>query len=210
MCAYINYNYYKKGLYNLVTMPYSDRLSLLPDFFAQLWAESLGKKFNRKGEVVYAGQTPIKTIGVTDQHSQLQLYSEGPKDKLVMFLRVENGDMDEKVEVSLPFTSHLTGTTLKTLLDYEYNATAYSLTSLDRPNYTIALDSINEESVGELIFMLEMMTAFMGEMMDVDAYDQPGVELSKIYTKAMLGVKIEQNKAKEIKEYMKDKKKFVI
>ena len=208
--AYINYSFLKKGCTNLVTMPYCDRLELMPEFFAQLWAESLGKKVNRKGEVVYAGQTPIKTLGVTDQHSQLQLYSEGPKDKLIMFLKVDKGLRDEKVETTLSFTSHLTGVTLESLLDYEYNATAYSLTSLDRPNYTIALETINEETVGELIFMLEMMTAFMGEMMDIDAYDQPGVELSKIYTKAMLGVKIEQDKAKAIKNYMKDKKKFII
>lgn len=207
-CAYINNAYLKKGMSNLVAMPYSDRLALLPDFFAQLWAESLGKKFNRQKEVVNAGQTLIKSIGVTDQHSQLQLYSEGPKDKLIMFFRVENGMKDEKIETSLPFTSHLTGKTLRTLLDYEYNATAYSLSSLDRPNYTIALDKINEFTLGELIFTLEMMTAFMGEMLDVDAYDQPGVELSKLYTKAMLGVKVEQQTAKEIKSYMKEKKKF--
>lgn len=209
-CAYINNTYLKAGLTSLVTMPYSDRLALLPDFFAQLWAESLGKKYNREGKVVYAGQTPIKTIGVTDQHSQLQLYSEGIKDKLIMFLRVEKNQYDEKVHTTLPFTTHLTGVTFNSLLDYEYNATAYSLTSLDRPNYTIALESISEESIGELIFMLEMMTAFMGEMLDVDAFDQPGVELSKIYTKAMLGVKIETEKAKAIKSYMKDKKKFIL
>ena len=209
-CAHINYTYLKKGMTSLVTMPYSDRLALLPEFFAQLWAESLGKKVNRQKQVVYAGQTPIKTIGVTDQHSQLQMYSEGPKDKLIMFLRVENGLKDEKIEYSLPFTSHLTGTTMRTLMDYEYNSTAYSLTSLDRPNYTLTLDKISEFSVGELLFTLEMMTAYMGEMMDIDAYDQPGVELSKLYTKAMLGVKVEQEKAKEIKAYMKDKKKFVI
>ena len=209
-CAYINYQYLNKGRSNLVTMPYSDRLALLPDFFAQLWAESLGKKVNRKGEVVFAGQTPIKTTGVTDQHSQLQLYSEGPQDKLIMFFRVEKSNHDEKAHERLPFAEHLMGVSLKTLLDNEYNSTAYSLTSLDRPNYTIALESISEESVGELIFMLEMMTAYMGEMMNIDAYDQPGVELSKIYTKAMLGVKIEQDKAKAIKEYMKDKKNFVL
>jgi glucose-6-phosphate isomerase len=138
------------------------------------------------------------------------MYSEGPKDKLIMFFRVENGLKDEKIESSLPFTSHLHGTTLRTLMDFEYNSTAYSLTSLDRPNYTLALDTINEFTMGELLFTLEMMTAYMGEMMDVDAYDQPGVELSKLYTKAMLGVKVEQEKAKAIKAYMKDKKKFEI
>jgi len=210
ICAYINYQFLKKGATNLVMMPYSDRLALLPDFFAQLWAESLGKKFNRQGEVVYAGQTPIKTIGVTDQHSQLQIYSEGPKDKLIMFIRVDQGQKDEKIETSLPFTAHLTGTSLRTLMNYEYNATAYSLTSLDRPNYTLALETINEQTIGELIFTLEMMTAFMGEMLNIDAFDQPGVELSKLYTKAMLGMKVEQDKAKEIKNYMKNKEKFVI
>lgn len=208
--AYINYSYLKKGLTSLVTMPYSDRLSLLPDFFAQLWAESLGKKYDLNGNVVNAGQTPIKTLGVTDQHSQLQLYSEGIKDKLIMFFRVENPQNDRKIESELPFTKHLTDVSIGTLMNYEYNSTAYSLTTQDRPNYTIVLDKISEESVGELVFMLEMMTAFMGLMMNVNAYDQPGVELSKIYTKAMLGVKIEQDKAKQIKNYMKDKKKFVI
>lgn len=209
-CAYINYQFLKKGCTNLVTMPYSDRLALLPDFFAQLWAESLGKKFDLDGKTIYAGQTPIKTLGVTDQHSQLQLYSEGIKDKLIMFIRVEGLDYDSKVETELPFTKHLTGTTFQTLMDYEYNSTAYSLTTLDRPNYTISLDKINEETVGGLIFTLEMMTAYMGLMLNVDAYDQPGVELSKTYTKAMLGMKIEQDKAKQIKTYMKDKKNFVL
>ncbi|MBQ7351338.1 MAG: glucose-6-phosphate isomerase [Clostridia bacterium] len=209
-CAYINHCYLKEGLTNLVTMPYSDRLAYLPEFFAQLWAESLGKKHNREGKVVYAGQTPIRALGVTDQHSQLQLYSEGIKDKLIMFVRVEKPQFDEKVEEALPFTQHLTGTTFNTLLDYEYNATAYALTSQDRPNYTLAIDVVNENTMGELIFMLEMMTAFMGEMLDVDAYDQPGVELGKIYTRAMLGVKVDQESAKAIKTYMKDKKKFII
>lgn len=209
-CAYINYNYLKKGYTNLVTMPYSDRLALMPEFFAQLWAESLGKRVNRKGEEVFAGQTPIKTLGVTDQHSQLQLYSEGPKDKLIMFLRVASTTQDRLVESSLPFAPHLQNISLKTLLDYEYTSTAYSLTSIDRPNYTLVLDEVNENTLGNLIFMLEMMTAFMGEMLDINTYDQPGVELSKLYTKAMLGVKSEQSRAKEIKTYMKDNKKFTL
>ena len=209
-CAHINYTYLKSGLTNLVTMPYSDRLGLLPDFFAQLWAESLGKKLDRKGNVVNAGQTPIKTIGVTDQHSQLQLYSEGIKDKLIMFFTVEKNSYDEMIECQNSVNKHLVGTTLKTLLDYEYESTAYSLTTLDRPNYTIVLDTIREESVGELIFMLEMMTAFMGEMLGIDTYDQPGVELSKIYTKGMLGLKGYEQKAKEIKAYANAKKKFLL
>jgi len=206
--AHINYTYLNRGLTNLVVMPYSQRLALVPDFFAQLWAESLGKKFNRDGEVVYAGQTPIKTIGVTDQHSQLQLYSEGIKDKVIMFITVENPDMDEKISLDLDFAKHLKNTSIKTLLNYECDSTAYSLTTLDRPNYTMVIKNITEESIGELIFFMEMMTAFMGEMMNVDAYDQPGVELSKIYTKACLKVKGYEEEGLKIKQYSITKRNF--
>ena len=207
-CAYINYSYLNKGKTNLVVMPYSDRLALVPDFFAQLWAESLGKKTNRKGEIVYTGQTPIKTLGVTDQHSQLQLYSEGIQDKIIMFITVDNCVLDEKIEYELPFAPHLANTTLKTLLDYEYSSTAYALTQVNRPNYTITLDSINEESIGQLIFFMEMMTAFAGEMLNINTYDQPGVELSKIYTKACLKMKGYEKEASDLKNFTLDKKFF--
>lgn len=209
-CAYINHSFLKAGRTNLVIMPYSDRLALVPDFFAQLWAESLGKKVDREGNIVYAGQTPIKTLGVTDQHSQLQLYSEGIQDKIIMFITVEKNCFDETIEECLPFAKHLQGATLKTLLDYEYSSTAYALTTLSRPNYTIKMTTITEDTMGELIFFMEMMTAFMGEMLNVNTYDQPGVELSKIYTKACLKVKGYEEYGKEIKEYSKKSKNFLV
>ena len=205
-CAYINYTYLGLGLTNFVVMPYSDRLKLVPDFFAQLWAESLGKKFNRKEEIVYAGQTPIKTLGVTDQHSQLQLYSEGIRDKIIMFITVASSDMDEKITEAVPFAEHLQNVSLKSLLDFEYDSTSYSLTTLDRPNYTIVLDKVDEFNMGKLIFFMEMMTAFMGEFLNINTYDQPGVELSKIYTKACLHVKGYEKQAKDIKNYSISKK----
>lgn len=205
-CAYINYTYLGLGLTNFVVMPYSDRLKLVPDFFAQLWAESLGKKFNRKEEIVYAGQTPIKTLGVTDQHSQLQLYSEGIRDKIIMFITVASSDMDEKITEAVPFAEHLQNASLKSLLDFEYDSTSYSLTTLDRPNYTIVLDKVDEFNMGKLIFFMEMMTAFMGEFLNINTYDQPGVELSKIYTKACLHVKGYEKQAKDIKNYSISKK----
>ena len=208
--AYINYEMLKKGMTNLVVMPYSDRLRMVPEFFAQLWAESLGKKTSRSGVDVYAGQTPIKTLGVTDQHSQLQMYSEGPRDKVIMFLTVDRVSYDEVVETELPFTHHLTGVSMHTLLEHEYNSTAYALTTLDRPNYTVALDRVDERTMGELIFYMEMMTAYMGEMLDVDAYNQPGVELSKIYTKACLGMKGYSDYAKNINAFKKNKAKFTL
>lgn len=209
-CAHINYEYLQAGKTNFVIMPYSERLALVPDFFAQLWGESLGKRENRKGEEVFAGQTPIKTIGVTDQHSQLQLYSEGIQDKVIMFIKVDNASKDIKTSNNIPFASHLSGVSLKELLDYEYMSTAYSLTMQDRPNYTISINEITEETMGALIIFMEMMTAFMGEMMGVNTYDQPGVELSKKLTKGCLGMAGYEDFSKEIKKYSKSVKKYTI
>jgi len=209
-CAHIAYTYLTKGLTNLVVMPYSDRLRLFPDFFAQLWGESLGKKNNREGKVVYAGQTPIKTLGVTDQHSQLQLYAEGIKDKLIMFITVDKVGRDEVIADDFGLGKHLKGASLKTLLDYEYASTAFALTKNNRPNFTLALDVVNEETMGELIYMAELMTAYMGELLDIDAFDQPGVELSKIYTKACLKHPGMSAQEREIKAYMSHSKKFTI
>jgi len=206
--AYINYQYLSKGRVNFVTMPYSDRLALVPEFFAQLWGESLGKKHNLKGEEVYAGQTPIKSLGVTDQHSQLQLYTEGVDDKIIMFMTVDKNAYDEVISEEIAITKHLTGTSLKTLLDYEYISTAYSLAEVNRPSYTISLPCICEESIGELIVFMEMMTAFMGSMLKVDAFDQPGVELSKIYTKGCLKMKGYEKYGENIRKFKKVSSKF--
>ena len=201
--AFINYTYLTKGRTNLVTMPYSDRLALVPEFFAQLWGESLGKKYNLKGEEVHAGQTPIKSLGVTDQHSQLQLYSEGIDDKVIMFMTVNKCEYDEVIDGDIDLAKHLKGTTLKGLLDYEYISTSFSLVEVGRPNYTIDIDKISEESIGELIVFMEMMTAFMGSMLKVNAFDQPGVELSKIYTKGCLKMKGYEKYGENIKNYKK-------
>lgn len=206
--AYINYTYLSKGRVNLVTMPYSDRLALVPEFFAQLWGESLGKKFNLKGEVVHAGQTPIKSLGVTDQHSQLQLYSEGIDDKVIMFMTVDSSKYDEVIDGDIELAKHLKGTTLKGLLDYEYISTSYSLVEVGRPNYTISLPNVSEETMGELIVFMEMMTAFMGSMLKVNAFDQPGVELSKVYTKGCLKMKGYEKYGDNIKKFKKISSKF--
>ena len=208
--AYIAYTYLKAGMTNLVAMPYSDRLKLFPDFFAQLWGESLGKKNDRCGEEVFAGQTPIKAVGVTDQHSQLQLYSEGIKDKIIMFVTVDRNSYDEVIEDDLGLGKHLRGASLKTLLDYEYQSTAFALTKNNRPNFTMAIDAITEEAIGELIFTVELMTAYAGEMLNIDAFDQPGVELSKIYTKACLKHAGMSAQEKEIKSHITLSKKFTI
>ena len=86
----------------------------------------------------------------------------------------------------------------------------YSLTTLDRPNYTIKLDVISEETIGELVFFMEMMTAYIGEMLNINAFDQPGVELSKIYTKACLHMKGYEKYGQEIRTYEKKSKNFIL
>ena len=87
----------QKGKYLSVLMPYSSRLKFVPDWYAQLWAESLGKQFDRDGNVINNRQTPIKALGATDQHSQIQLYSEGNNDKVITFIRVD--EFDNVVEI---------------------------------------------------------------------------------------------------------------
>ncbi len=206
LCATINYKCLKKGFTNLVIMPYSDRLRFASEYFAQLWAESLGKKFDLDGSEVFAGQNPIKALGVTDQHSQLQLYSEGPKDKVFMFLKVDKCLNDTKLRPNFKFAKHLNDISLFDLFNAEFYSTQFSLTSLNRPNYTIYLDNINEENMGALIFFMQMMTAFMGQMMNVNAYDQNGVELSKIYTRAFFDKNNMPNESKQINDFIKNRK----
>jgi glucose-6-phosphate isomerase len=139
---------------------------------------------------VNVGPLPVKALGVTDQHSQLQLYAEGPDDKIICFLRVRGFEGDLLIpgtrgeEAAL---SHLSGHSLSELLNAEQEATAWALGKQGRPSLTISLPVVDAFQVGGLIFLLEMATAVMGELYDIDAFDQPGVELSKKATNALMG-----------------------
>ena len=190
--AYLNgllqYLAYRKGAHISVMMPYSDHLRDVADWYRQLWAESLGKRENLAGETVYFGPTPVKALGATDQHSQLQLYMEGPFDKVVTFLSVEN--LERAVipaTPDIPELDYLSGKCLSTLLTNEQRATAVALASAGRPNCTIRLPEISPQTVGALLFMFEVQTVFSGALFGVDSLDQPGVESSKIITSAFMG-----------------------
>lgn len=204
--AYINFKGLQNNLTNLVIMPYSDRLALVSDYFAQLWAESLGKKYDLNGKEVFTGQNPIKAVGVTDQHSQLQLFTEGPNDKLFMFIKVKENLYDFQLNENIRFAPYLKDISLSKLLEYEFLSTQFSLTCLNKLNYGIYLDKINEESIGELIFYLQMTTAFMGELLNVNTYDQNGVETSKKFTKACLNVVGLKKEGKLIKEFINNRR----
>lgn len=178
------------GVNVLVMMPYADSLKYMADWFCQLWAESLGKNVTRKGMAVNVGQTPVKSLGVTDQHSQLQLYTEGPYDKIVTFLRVGAFRKDAAIPhgcAEFPDVAFLGGKTLSQLLDAEFKGTQYALLRAGRMSQTILLPQVNAHTIGELLYFFMMATAYAGELLDIDAFNQPGVEESKIASYSVLG-----------------------
>jgi glucose-6-phosphate isomerase len=180
----------QKGKVNHVMMPYANGLYLLADWFRQLWAESLGKKFALHGEEVYAGFTPIKALGTTDQHSQVQLYREGPNDKafcLVEVERMDGQDVSVPTGLGVEAIKYLEGKSMLALLNAEKRATEYALVESRRPNFTIRFPRIDAQHVGQFIFLWEMVTAYAGLMLNIDAYDQPAVELGKQATFGLMG-----------------------
>lgn len=170
-----------------VVMPYSDPLRDFAAWFVQLWAESLGKHLSNGGSV---GSTPLAALGATDQHSQVQLFMEGPKNKTVTFIAVT----DRAVDLTIPETfagvkelGYLGGHSLGELIDVEQRATAGALAKRGRPNMTIHLDSVDAHHVGGLMMLFEMATALAGQLYGIDAFNQPGVELGKQFAYALLG-----------------------
>lgn len=180
----------KKGKHIQVMMPYSNALKDVADWYRQLWAESLGKKYSLAGKVVHAGQTPIKALGATDQHSQVQLYNEGPNDKTFTFIRVENFRKDitiPKLYKNIDGIAYLGGRKMSELINAEQYATQIAVTGFNRPNSTIVMPEISANTIGQLLYMLEMQTAYAGVFYGIDAFDQPGVEAGKIATYALMG-----------------------
>jgi glucose-6-phosphate isomerase len=175
-----------------VLMPYAARLDLFGDWYRQLWAESLGKRLSRKGRVVNHGPTPISALGATDQHSQIQLYNEGPFDKLITFIevgRLRDDFIVPKPYPDLPSVSYMGGHRFSRILHAEKQGTAVALAGNGRPNGTITIPSISGESVGGLMMFFMLATAVMGELLDINAFDQPGVEAGKKVMERMLGKK---------------------
>ncbi len=189
MTAFLQVKSMKDGKNVSVMMPYADGLRTMSDFYCQIWAESLGKAVNKKGKTVNCGQTPAKSLGVTDQHSQVQLYTEGPFDKVVTFIGVET--FGDSVEIPAAETAEigdfLKGHTLNELINAERKATEFALTKAGRSNYTILLPHVDAETVGELLMYFMYVTAFAGAYLGIDTFNQPGVEEGKKATFAMIG-----------------------
>ncbi len=165
----------------LVLMPYSEALVGVAQWFVQLWAESLGKEKDISGKRISVGQTPVVAVGATDQHSQLQLYMEGPVDKTIQFLVVGSFGKD------LPFPTVrsdtpiglLAGHTLGSLLKIEQRAIEASLVESGRPNCKLIVPEINPYYLGALFYFFEFQTAFAGKLYGINPFDQPGVEAGK-------------------------------
>ena len=203
----------KRGKNISVMMPYSDGLKYIADWYCQLWGESLGKAVDNDGNYVYAGQTPVKALGVTDQHSQVQLYREGPFDKVITIIGVEN--FRANVEISkgcdnIPDVNFLCGHTMNELINAERLATEYALTTAKRLNYTITLPEINAFTIGELLYLFEMETAYAGAMLNIDTFNQPGVEGGKNATYALFGKNGYESTKKEMDSAPKKKDDYII
>ncbi len=192
MFAGLHHDGYRRGERITVLMPYADALKDFAVWFRQLWAESLGKKLDRRGNVVHHGLTPVAALGAADQHSQIQLYNEGPADKIVTFLGIESFRDDFKVPKPYPDLggiSYLGGHAFGKINAAEREATAAALAKSGRPSGTMTIPKITPESFGALLFFFMLATAAMAELLDIDAYDQPGVEEGKRMIETMLGRK---------------------
>lgn len=189
--ALVHHLYAARGVNINVLMPYSSRLKLLPSWFVQLHAESLGKAKDREGREVFVGTTPIPAVGATDQHAQVQLFREGPFDKLVAFIQIEKPAQDLEIPrvAGLEALDYLFGKSFHRLLSSEASATAHALAKAGRPNYAMVLEKLDEYHLGWLLQHLMWQTAFLGELWNINAFNQPGVELGKEYTYALMGRK---------------------
>ncbi len=175
-----------------VMMAYADRLLPLADWWRQLWAESLGKRLSTDGKEIFVGPTPVKALGATDQHSQVQLYIEGPQDKVFIFLEVQEFERDVPLPSAFGHLSsleYLGGKTMNRLMAVECSATREALTKAKRPNMTLKFPKVTAAALGEAFMLLEIATIYAGALYNVNPLDQPGVEHGKILTYKAMGRK---------------------
>lgn len=165
-----------------VLMPYGDYLKSTSEWYIQMLAESLGKKFDKDGNVVYYGRTPIVAVGTTDMHAQTQQHQEGALDKVVQFVKVEKWDNDPVIPDIFPEVqklSDISGIRMSQALEVARQSNAEALASENRFNAVFSMPELNAFHLGELLYLLAMSTAYEGELANVDAFNQPGVEAYK-------------------------------
>jgi glucose-6-phosphate isomerase len=201
-----------KGKHMVVMMPYADGLYAAADWFRQLWAESLGKTTTLTGEPTSVGQTPIKALGTTDQHSQVQLYTEGPSDKVFVFLET-SWSQEAKLPVETPKSptlDYLAGKSLNQLILSEKKATELALTRAHRPNATIIFPETSAYTLGQFFLLWETATVLAGGLLNINPLDQPGVQLGKDLTYALMDRPGYEEQKGEILHEAKARKRIII
>lgn len=171
----------ERGIHTLVMMPYNDRLGRLSAWFVQLWAESLGKN----GE----GTSPIAALGPLDQHSQLQLYMDGPREHFLTVMRVACAGKGARIDpayAALAGAQFMAGRTIGDVVDAQSKAVPEALAQAGRPVRTFDVDILNEKSLGSLLMHFMIETILAGRLLGLDPFDQPAVELAKILTRERL------------------------
>ncbi|WP_303884142.1 glucose-6-phosphate isomerase [Acetomicrobium mobile] len=195
--AGLNVLHARAGRNMSVMMPYGDCLSAFAEWFAQLWGESLGKNG--------LGTTPVRALGAIDQHSQLQLYMEGPDDKLITIIDVKNRPYfklpDNIDDDALKDFEFLFGKTMGELLSVEARSTTSALIKAGKPVVYLSIPEVSERYIGALIFFYEYLTALVGLLMDVNPFDQPGVEQGKRYIYSLMGRQGFEEYIGEVEQY---------
>jgi len=194
-----------------IMMPYTSRLKSFAEWFAQLWAESLGKRFDVNGNEVFFGSTPVDAIGTIDQHSQVQLYKEGPFDKVITFIELNNHDYNQAIKSEWYENYHyLNGVDLKKLLNVELYATEVALKMADRLSLKIVVNFLDEFSLGYLFMLYQYVVATIGLSNNINPFDQPGVEEGKEYAYGLLNRKGYDTKRNEYEKMEKETKGILL
>jgi glucose-6-phosphate isomerase len=207
------YNLNKSGVNINVIFSYSDSLYYIGEWYKQLMAESLGKRYSREGKDIFTGITPLFLKGTTDQHSVLQLLIEGPFDKFIIFMAPKKYRKEIKVSEEIirdERINYLQDREYSSLIKSEYLATKAALTKNGRPNVSIEFDKIDEFNLGRAIYMLEYGIIALGEMLNINPIDQPGVELGKKYTYGIMGRKGFEKERNEFKKLEKGDQRYII
>jgi len=207
------YNLNKSGVNINVIFSYSDSLYYIGEWYKQLMAESLGKRYSREGKDIFTGITPLFLKGTTDQHSVLQLLIEGPFDKFIIFMAPKKFRKEIKVSEEIirdERINYLQDREYSSLIKSEYLATKAALTKNGRPNVSIEFDKIDEFNIGRAIYMLEYGIIALGEMLNINPIDQPGVELGKKYTYGIMGRKGFEKERNEFKKLEKGDQRYII
>jgi glucose-6-phosphate isomerase len=176
--GFANYKLYKRRHNILILFPYVYRLKTYGEWFIQLWSESLGK-INKEGRKI--GQTPMIAVGPTDQHSIIQLFTDGPQDKVIFFLNVRDRNVNFTISEKLNYSSfgYLYNKDFGNIVNIEFEGTQENLNNLGVPTLELELKELSPENLGRLIMFSYILTVYSSHLLDIDPFDQPGVEGGK-------------------------------